>query len=137
MVRSHYDPPDLRKALFRSQCFFVSRVSKSLEEKRINFLALKAAISFPCYSVQPSCVKVRCRAFLMPACAARLGPVSVKNGLRKIVVKYLSNQGGDFYSVPDTLSAIPKDAVCVYFAVRQYSSHLAAEQRRSDLSFQG
>ena len=137
MVRSHYDPPDLRKALFRSQCFFVSSVSKSLEEKRINFLALKAAISFPCYSAQPSCVKVRCRAFLMPACAARLGAVPLKSGLRKIVVKYLSNQGGDFYSAPTTLGAIPKDVVYACFAARQCSSRLAAEQRKSDLSFQG
>jgi hypothetical protein len=43
-------------------------------------------------------------------------------------VKYFSNQGGDFYSVPTTLSAIPKDAVYACFAARQYSFRLEVEQ---------
>jgi hypothetical protein len=43
----------------------------------------------------------------------------------------------DAWPTTTTLNAIPKDAVCACFAARQYSSRLAAEQRRTDQSFQG
>ena len=62
-------------------------------KKRINFLALQAQNPLPSYSAQPSCLKVRCRAFLMPARIARMGPASIKNWATKNLGEVLSKSG--------------------------------------------
>ena len=72
-------------------CFLSA--SKSLEKKRINFLALKAINPLPSYSAQPTCIKVRCRAFLMSARFARVGPASVKNWATKNLGEVLFKSG--------------------------------------------
>ena len=86
-------PTRFEKSTVQITVLFFSSASKSLEEKRINFLALKAAISLPCCSGQSSRVKMRCRAFLIPVCAARLGPVSVKKWATKNCGEVLVKSG--------------------------------------------
>jgi hypothetical protein len=80
------------KSIDELNAFFVSSASNLLEKKRINFLALQAINLLPSYVAQPSCVKVRCRAFLMPARIARLGPATVKNWALQALIMSSSTQ---------------------------------------------
>ena len=83
MVRSHYDPPDLNQSTEKISAFFSSQAPATRLIKRINFLAQQAQNLLPSYSAQPSCVKVRCRSFLMSARTAQMGPALVKNWAAK------------------------------------------------------
>ena len=85
--------PTRSKKHWWTQCFFCFKRQQLAWKKRINFLALQAINPLPSYLAQPSCVKVRCRAFLMPARFARLGTASVKNWATKNLGEVLSKSG--------------------------------------------